>query len=332
MAGVARFIVRRLAIAIPLLIASSILSFVLVAASGDPLDELRIRQPPVPELIEQRTRDLNLDKTIPERYVIWVGDLLQGDLGNDKQGVPVGGQLWSALGITIRLLGSTLVLAVALALVVGTIQAVRQYSAFDYASTVFAFVCFSLPTFFLGVLLKEFLAIRFNDVLESLGFSRWISTIGHESRNFDGSFPERLLDWFGHMFLPAITLVLITFAAYSRYTRSSMLDVLSADYVRTARAKGVPKGRVIRSHALRNALIPVVTVVAIDFGAIVGGAVVTENVFQWDGMGKLLVTAISEIDVNLMQGWLLVTATMVIVGNLLADVVYAWLDPRIRLD
>jgi peptide/nickel transport system permease protein len=326
-----RFILRRIAIAIPLLIASSFLSFILVANAGDPLEDLRLNPRATEEQIQARERALNLDKGVFERYGIWVSDIVRGDFGEDNKGSQVSTQLWKAMGITVRLLGSTLVLAVLLALVVGTIQAVRQYSAFDYASTIFAFVCFSLPTFFLGVLLKEFLAIRFNNVLEGWGFSRWIATIGHETRNFDGSFGARLLDWFGHLFLPSITLILITFAAYSRYTRSSMLDVLSADYVRTAKAKGVPRGRVIRTHALRNALIPVVTIVAIDFGAILGGAVVTENVFQWDGMGKLLVTSINAIDVNVMQGWLLVTATMVIIGNLIADLIYAWLDPRIRL-
>ncbi|HEX4979576.1 MAG TPA: ABC transporter permease, partial [Acidimicrobiales bacterium] len=158
-----------------------------------------------------------------------------------------------------------------------------------------------------------------------------VYTIGQESPDFEGGFFARLGDIAGHTVLPALTLVLISFAQYSRYTRSSMLDVLQSDYVRTARAKGLASRRVLLRHGLRNALIPLTTIVALDFSAVMGGAIVTERVFGWRGMGTLLVEGVQEFDVNVVQGWLMVTAVVVVVFNLLADVAYAYLDPRIRL-
>ena len=164
-------------------------------------------------------------------------------------------------------------------------------------------------------------------------FTRWVSTIGPESPSFEGSFFARLGDYAGHMILPTITLAVISFATYSRYQRASMLDTLSSDYVRTARAKGISNRRVVLKHAFRTALIPIVTLVAIDFGALLGGAIITETVFQWKGMGSFFYNAvIKDIDPNSAMAYLMVTATLVIVFNILADIAYAYLDPRIRLD
>ena len=172
-----------------------------------------------------------------------------------------------------------------------------------------------------------------NAWFEGRSFKRWIATVGPETPNFQGSFLERTGDWLGHMLLPTIALAAISYATYSRFQRASMLDTLSSDYVRTARAKGLSERRVITKHAFRTALIPVVTLVALDFGAILGGAIITENVFAWSGMGTLLRQAvITDIDPYLAMGVLMVTAMAVIIFNILADIAYAYLDPRIRLD
>ena len=164
-------------------------------------------------------------------------------------------------------------------------------------------------------------------------FTRWVSTIGPESPNFTGSIFARLGDYAGHMILPTITLAVISFATYSRFQRASMLDTLSSDYVRTARAKGLSNKRVVVRHAFRTALIPVVTLMAIDFGLLLGGAIITETVFQWRGMGTLFYNSIlRDIDVNTAMACLMVTAILVIVFNIIADIAYAYLDPRIRID
>jgi peptide/nickel transport system permease protein len=164
-------------------------------------------------------------------------------------------------------------------------------------------------------------------------FARWISTIGPETPGFKGSFLAKIGDMAGHMTLPTITLAIISFATYSRFQRASMLDTLNSDYVRTAKAKGLSNKRVIMRHALRTALIPVVTLMALDFGLLLGGAIITETVFQWRGMGTLFVNAVlRDIDPNTAMAYLMVTAVMVIVFNILADIAYAYLDPRIRID
>ena len=321
------FVARRLLISIPLIALSSFVVFVLVANSGDPLQDLRLNPRVSEQTIEQRERELNLDKPVLVRYGIWVNDIVRGDMGTDNYGVEVRPRLMRSLGVTLRLVLIALVIAIVVAVLIGVVSAIRQYSVFDYATTFAAFLFFSLPVFWLAVLLKEFAAIRLNRL-----FGRQlVYTIGQESADFSGGFLARIGDIAGHTVLPAVTLILISFAQYSRYTRSSMLDVLQSDYVRTARAKGIANSRVIFRHALRNAMIPLTTIVALDFGAVIGGAVVTERVFGWQGMGSMLIRGVLEFDVNIVQAWLLVTAIVVVVFNLFADIAYAYLDPRIRL-
>ncbi|MDQ1403864.1 MAG: glutathione transport system permease protein [Actinomycetota bacterium] len=321
-----QFVVRRLLISIPLVLLSSFLVFVLVANSGDPLESLRINPRVSQATIHQRERDLHLDKPVIQRYGIWISDLAKGDLGKDNGQSPVSGQLYRAVLVTLRLVVVSIVLAVLIALIIGVIGALRQYSLFDYSTTFAAFLFFSLPVFWLAALLKLY-GVRLNQWFGH----RWVYTIGQQSADLHGGLLARLGDYAGHMVLPAFTLIVISMAQYSRFVRSSMLDVLSSDYVRTAEAKGLSRRRVVMRHALRNALIPVTTVVTLDFGAVIGGAVVTEAVFGWKGMGTLLITGVQQFDVNIVQAWLLVTAVMVVLFNLLADVIYAYLDPRIRL-
>jgi peptide/nickel transport system permease protein len=180
--------------------------------------------------------------------------------------------------------------------------------------------------FWLAALLKEYGAIRLNKLFGE----QVVYTVGAETPNLTGGFGARLADWAGHLVLPTIALALISFAAWSRYQRATMLDVLGSDYIRLARAKGLSRSRVMTRHALRNALIPLVTVVAIDIGAVFGGAVITERVFSWQGMGALLVQGVQTYDVNVLLAWLMVTSILVVLFNLIADVLYAVLDPRIR--
>jgi peptide/nickel transport system permease protein len=320
------FILRRLAISIPILLVASFLVFLLVAVAGDPLAQLRA-QPGVSEsTIRVRERQLGLDKPLLERYGEWIKGAAHGDLGDSVEfNEPVSDVLQRRLGVTFRLVFVATVLGVLIAVAIGVVSAVKQYSLFDHGSTLLAFMFFSMPVFWLAAVLKD-VGIRIN---QAVGH-RIFFTIGEQTPNLSSGFVALWTDRVGHMILPSLTLILISVAGWSRYQRATMLEVLDADYVRTARAKGLSSAQVIRKHALRNALIPVVTVVALDFGAIMGGAVVTETVFGWKGMGVLLVESLDNKDTNVVLGWLLVTAVFVVVFNLLADIFYGYLDPRIR--
>ncbi len=322
----AGFILRRLAISVPLIALASFLVFLLVAVSGDPLGELRSNPSITEAQIEARRHELGLDRPLMTRYVDWATSALTGDFGRSSEdNEPVTDKLGRAIGVTLRLLGGALTFAVFLGVAIGVAAALRQYSKFDYLSTLFAFIFFSMPVFWLAAVLKD-VGIRIND---ALGF-RLFFTIGEKDPTVVGGFFTVWGDRLGHMILPVMALILIQVAGWSRYQRAAMLDVLSADYVRTARAKGLAPAKVILRHTLRNALIPIVTLVAIDFGLLMSGAVITETVFAWNGMGRLLLRGLIDRDSNVVQAWLLVSATMIVTFNLLADILYGYLDPRIR--
>jgi peptide/nickel transport system permease protein len=301
--------------------------FILVSNSGDPLAELRGRNPPIPpQVIEARAHELGLDKPMPQRYVSWLTGFVQGDMGKSVRGVEVRPLLWQRLKVTLRMVFLASILAVILAIGAGVLSAVKQYTPTDYTFTFLGFLFLSMPVFWLAALLKEYGAVRLNNLFGE----QVVYTVGAETPNLTGSLGTKLADWAGHLILPTLALALISFAAWSRYQRATMLDVLGSDYIRLARAKGLSRSRVMTRHALRNALIPLVTVVAIDFGAIIGGAVITERVFSWQGMGALLVDGVTFNDTNVLLAWLMVTAVIVVLFNLIADVLYAVLDPRIR--
>ncbi|HEY7605790.1 MAG TPA: ABC transporter permease, partial [Actinomycetes bacterium] len=269
---------------------------------------------------------LGLDKPLPARYATWLGNFVKGDMGESVKGIEVRPLLWQRMKVTLRMVVLASILAIILAVGAGVLSAVKQYTPTDYAFTFLGFLFLSMPVFWLAALLKEYGAIRLN----SLFGKQVVYTVGAETPNLTGSLGHRLADWGGHLILPTIALALISFAAWSRYQRATMLDVLGSDYIRLARAKGLPRSRVMVRHALRNALIPLVTVVAIDIGAVFGGAVITERVFSWQGMGALLVQGVTTNDVNILLAWLMVTSVFVVLFNLIADVLYAVLDPRIR--
>ncbi|MFC5380697.1 ABC transporter permease [Aquipuribacter nitratireducens] len=504
------FIARRVIISFFTLLAATFVVYVLVANSGDPLEELY----PIPNesqreaAIAGRIELLGLDQPVLQRYLGWLagaaGCLVGAcDLGQSITQQPVTDLLSLAVLSTLRLVTAATVLAVIFGVTIGIISALRQYTGFDYTVTFVAFLFFSLPIFWVAVLLKEFGAIRLNDwladpgipltvtialaafaalfwqavfggrprrrltvaavaaaataavlvyldavewfarpalgpvlvVLISLGWAvgitflvsgirnrrvlfaslaaaggglvgamllagplrdpswllifactlglvavgvvagvllggldrpqairagvltalltggtvftdyvlaafsayydrvngRVIKTIGSGTPNFDGTFWEVWLDRSTSLILPTAALILISFATYTRYTRASMLEVLNMDYVRTARAKGLTERTVTVRHAFRNALIPVTTLAAVDFGSVIGGAVITETVFGWSGMGRLFVDGLRNVDPNPVMGFFVVTAVLVVVFNLVADILYAYLDPRIRL-
>jgi len=203
---------------------------------------------------------------------------------------------------------------------------VRQYSPFDYAATTLSFLFFSLPVFWFAILLKE-VAVKVNDATGA----HFFSTIGERTEGLQGNAFDHFYDWSGHIILPTITLALVSYASWSRFQRSSMLDVLNSDYMRLARAKGLSGRRVMIRHGLRTALIPLVTQVALDIPGFLSGVIITETIFNWQGLGHMLIEGITGFDANVTLAWLMFAATLVIVFNLLADLLYAVLDPRIRL-
>ncbi|SDX75786.1 peptide/nickel transport system permease protein [Amycolatopsis xylanica] len=332
------YVLRRVAISIPVLLVGTFLCFVMVAGAGDPLAEARGRPGANIEAINRLGERLGLDKPLIVRYFSWLGNFVTGDWGvSVAQGAaqePVYPKVMSALGVTINLVLGASVFALVLGVLVGVIAAVRQYSIVDYIATTLAFILFSMPIFCIAIVLKQY-AIEVNGWVRDLGLTEWLGnpwlkTSSPENLQSDG-FGDFLVKVVGAYLLPTLSIMAISFAAYSRFQRASMLDELNADYVRTARAKGLTSSRVIWRHAFRNALIPVTTLFSVNFGAVLTGAIITERVFNWNGMGTLLVDAVDHNDPNVLMGWLVVIAISVVVANLLADLVYGVLDPRIRV-
>jgi peptide/nickel transport system permease protein len=324
------YTVRRLLIGIPVIIASSIFVFVLVALAGDPLEPMKLRSPrPSQVSIDRETHRLRLDQPLWERYWNWLWGLAHGDFGPSVRGSQdIGALLYERTWVTLRLIFFAMLFAVLLAVVSGVVSAVRQYSKVDYTFTFVGFLALSIPAFWFAILLKN-LAISFN----TAAGTRVFFTIGDRDYNYP-SFSSwgKISDLATHMILPTLSLTLITYASWSRYQRGSMLEVLNSDYVRLARAKGLRNRQVMFRHALRTALIPLTTITAIDIAALFGGAIITETVYDWQGMGRLLVDSVYTQDVYAVLGWLLVSGVIVIVFNIIADLLYAVLDPRIRYE
>jgi peptide/nickel transport system permease protein len=505
------FVVRRLIVSFFVLLVATFLVYGLVVLSGDPLGYLATDQSPnKAQKIALVIERLHLYQPIPQRYLNWLGGVatcaVPGEgcnLGLTKDGQQVSDLLTAAMGSTLRLVITATVLSIVIGVTVGIVSALRQYSGFDYTITFSAFLFFSLPLFWVAVLLKQYIAIAFNDwltnpvialpvllvlsvlsgltwravlggdrrrkwivfgvafvltavILYSLSVSSWfaqpalgpvlltllsvgsalfvteltaavgqrnilyatvgtaivgvvssfllrpvledpswaiillllvvglligagigyaaggldrpqaarasaltaaftgfwifvdhtlnavpayseavggrvIATIGSNTPNFEGTFWMRFLDTCTHLALPTLAIMLISFATYSRYTRATMLETLNQDYVRTARAKGLTERTVVMRHAFRNALIPVTTLMTYDFGTIIGGAVITETVFGWQGMGRLFVAGLQSFEPNPVMAFFIVTAISIVVFNLIADILYAYLDPRIRV-
>jgi peptide/nickel transport system permease protein len=322
------YIVRRILAGLATLIVASFLVFLLVAVSGNPLANLYANPHISPATIQAARLQLHLNEPLLERYWTWLTGVLHGYFGTSTTGQPVGSQLGARIFVTLRMVIPATILATVAGVLVGVISAVKQYSILDHVMTGLAYLFYSTPVFIVAILLKDFLAV---DVNNAAGHTL-LYTIGQDNPGTTGTWSV-FVDAVQHTVLPVVTLVLITYAGWSRYQRASMLDVLNADYIRLARAKGLTPRRVLYVHALRNALIPVTTVIALDFAAIIGGAVVTEVVYGWEGMGRFLYEGLTgpvSPDTNVVQAWLLIAATAVIVFNIIADLLYAVLDPRIR--
>lgn len=325
----AGYLIRRLFAGVLTLLVASFLLFLLVAVSGNPLATLMANPHISPATIAAARQELGLNQPLLLRYWTWLTHMLSGSFGTSTTGQPVGAELGSRLLVTLQMVLPAVVLSIIVGVLVGVISAVKQYSIMDNALTGLAYLFYSAPVFVVAILLKDFLALDLN---KAVGHTV-LYTIGENTPGTTGAW-QVFTNALGHTVLPVLTLTLVTYAGWSRYQRASMLDVLNADYVRFARAKGLSPRRVLYVHALRNALIPVVTVIALDFATILGGAILTETAFGWDGMGQFLYQGLTgpvSPDTAVVQAWLMVVATAVIVFNILADVLYAVLDPRIRL-
>lgn len=321
------YAVQRLLYSVVVLVAASFLVFTFVTLSGDPLAQLNI----VPNLSEQSRQNVidakHLDDPIPVRYAYWARDAVTNQFGTTLLGDrPILPDLWRVMKNTLQLVLVAELFAVLIAVGVGVYSALRQYSPFDYTATTLSFLGLATPAFWLALILQV-LVVQIREETGYLIFP--ISSLN--SVDHEGGI-DFVLDRAHHLVLPVIVLTVASVAGYARYMRASMLEVINADYVRTARAKGLPESKVTMKHAFRNALIPLVTLVALSFGNLLGGAIVVETVFSLDGMGLYFYNALLANDPYRVMAWLMITATMVIVFNLVADIVYGYLDPRVRYD
>ena len=321
------YVVRRLLYSVVVLFAASFLVFTFVSVSGDPLAALRVTPDYDPNTIKRIEEQNNLDEPIPVRYVYWLRDAVRGDFGTTLLGDrPIGPDLWRVMKNTLQLVFIAELFAVLIAVMIGVYSALRQYSAFDYGATAFSFLGLAMPVFWLALMLQVLVV----NVYEATGHR--IFPIANLSSIDPGTGIDFWIDRAHHLVLPVIVLMVASIATYARYMRASMLEVVNSDYVRTARAKGLNERSVTMKHAFRNALIPLVTLVALNFGTLLGGVIVTETVFSLDGMGLYFVTNLLTNDPYPVMAWLMVTAVMIIIFNLLADIAYGVLDPRVRYE
>ena len=310
------YILRRLALTIPVLFGITFIVFALLAfAPGDAISLMLGTEAANPEIIERRRAELGLDKPWLQQYTEYMGRLLRGDLGRSfTYGTPVNMMVAERLPNTLVLTVASMIVALLIALPLGTLSAVKRNTVWDYSAMFISMAGVSMPNFWLGLLL----IITFGLEL------RWLPIRGL------GDISDGLWQYLRHLILPAVTLGTSLAAILMRLTRNSMLDVLSEDYIRTARAKGLSGSPVVFKHALRNALIPVVTTAGVQFGALLGGAVVVETIFSLPGLGLLAINAIQARDIPVIQGSVLVFALCFVLVTLLVDLLYAIINPRVR--
>ena len=318
------YIVRRILYSIPVLFFSTFFSFLFVSYAGNPTALLR-QNPRVPKsTLDNLIHQQHLDMPVIERYFYWLHDVFTHKLGDSLQTLqPIWPQITRTMGHTLQFIVISEILAITLGVAIGIYSAIRQYSLFDYLFTSISFLGYAMPIFWLALLLQ----ILFVDI-----YLKWNVRIFYTSGLNSPHAGTWSLDRLQHLALPIVTLMIISFAGYSRYMRASMLDVINSDYVRTARAKGMPERKIIVRHVVRNALIPIVTVASLNFGALLGGAIITETVFTLDGIGYYFINELRNNDLYAVMAYLLVTSVLIIVFNLIADILYGVLDPRIRYD
>jgi peptide/nickel transport system permease protein len=321
------YVLRRFLFSIPVLLVASFLVFTMVSALGDPLYVLKMNPLTSKVTLAHIAAAKHLNDPIPLRYVYWLKDVFTKGFGEP---LLVQRPIWDDLGRvlphTIQLVVSAELLALAVGVGLGIYSAVRRYSLFDYAATSLSFLGLAMPAFWLALMLQVLFTNLFLSTHVRIFYTSGLSSVPHPSGIWF------IFDRVQHLALPVMTVAVLNIALHSRFMRASLLEVVNADYVRTARAKGLVERRVLIRHAVRNALTPVVTVSALNFGALLGGAIVTETIFQLDGMGPYLIQNLNNQDVYPVMAWLMVAACMIILFNLVADVVYGYLDPRVRYD
>jgi peptide/nickel transport system permease protein len=321
------YIARRILYSIPVLVVSSFLIFTFVSTTTDPLEAVKMLPNVNRQAIELVQKENHLDEPVIVRYGYWVRDAFTNSFGRSIVGErPILPDLINRLEVTLQLIIAAQLLSLVVAVLIGVYSAVRQYSVFDYTATTLSFLGLAVPVFWLGLILQ----IIFTNI-----FLKWhvrIFYTGSLNSVDPGHGIHFLIDRVQHLVLPVVTLTIISVAGFSRFLRDSMLDAINSDYVRTARAKGVIERRVIFRHVFRNALIPLVTLATISFGAFFGGTVITETVYGLPGMGRYFIDALNGGETYEIMAWLMITAVMVVVFNLIGDLLLGLLDPRVRLD
>jgi len=321
------YILRRFLYSIPVLVAASFLIFAFTVTTADPLSELKQVRNVNQNAIALITKEKHLDKPVIVRYGYWVRDAVTDKFGTTIFGDrPIWDDLKRVIPNTLQLLLAAEIFSVLFAIIIGVYSAIRQYSVFDYLATSFSFLGLAVPVFWLALILQVVVTNIFLKWDIRIFYTAQLSSVdpGHGFHFF--------VDRVQHLVLPVTTLVVVNVAGYSRYMRASMLEVINSDYVRTARAKGLTERRTIMKHAFRNALIPLTTLVALDLGLLFGGAIITETIFALDGMGLYFIHALDDGDPFPLMAWLMITAVMIVIGNLIADIAYGFLDPRIRYE
>jgi peptide/nickel transport system permease protein len=326
---VLRYAIRRILVSIPLLLVLSFAGFFAIREIADPAASLRANPRVSPEDLERYRESIGLDDSPLEQYWRWLSDFVVGDLGkslirNSQEVWPI---IESALANTMVLVLVALFFSLLIGITAGIIAAVRQNTFVDYASTGFSFVFISIPTFWFALMVQLFFAVYLQD---------WIPGLDGPLLPSAGLYPPGqrtfdLVERARHVALPAFVLSVQLIAVYSRFMRASMLEVLGLDYVRTARSKGLSEHRVVTRHAARNALIPVTTQAGTDLGLLVGGLIVTEQIFEYPGMGTLFLDALAAGDYPILLPWIMVTSAAIVLANLAVDLIYGYLDPRIRI-
>lgn len=317
-----KYIVRRLLLMIPILLGVSFIVFLLVASLPGDAVSAHMAGKISPEKLEQNRALLGLDQPVLVRYFNWLGNAIQGNFGiSITYKIPVTEVIGDFVWNSFLLAAVAFVLELLIAIPVGVVSAVKQYSIFDNVSTVFCFAVISLPSFFLAMILRFVFSVKLGifplDGMETAGVA------------YTGM--QHVGDVIMHMVLPIVCLTLLSVGSTTRYVRTSMLEVIRQDYVRTARAKGLPERVVIYKHALKNGMIPIVTFVGGALPSLFAGAMITETIFAWPGIGKVFLGSIGQRDYLFMMGFTMFLAVLVMVGNLLSDILYGVVDPRIRL-
>jgi peptide/nickel transport system permease protein len=319
-----RFLAQRLLKMAAMIVAIAVANFLLIhAAPGDPASVMAGEAGAAdPQFMAQLRAQFGLDKPLSTQLLIYLGNLLHGDLGMSfRQGRPVAGLIAERLPATLLLTGTAFAFALAMGMLLGALAAQRVGRWADSAITVLALGFFATPIFWVGLMLVLVFSVWLD----------WLPSFGMNTVGADYTGWAAVADTAQYLVLPALTLGLFYMAVYARLTRASMLEVASQDFVRTARAKGVPEGRILRRHILRNALLPVITYAGIQAGQLIGGSILVETVFAWPGIGRLAFDALLARDYQLLLGVFLCTSVLTVVVNLVTDVVYAWVDPRVEV-